>query len=147
MGSAASWEHWNADLIPSPAQWVKDPVLLQLRLRSPLPQIWFLAWELHMPLGGQEQQKKHIFKENTVWVYKYMYALCMCTYQHLEHTNTHKEWNKYLQSEKTKLTHNIPLIRLMGDICSWRRLQEGWRVYGNSSNFLINFYVNLERLF
>ena len=26
MGSAASWERWDAGLIPGGAQWVKDPV-------------------------------------------------------------------------------------------------------------------------
>ena len=34
MGWAVSWEHWDTDSISSLAQWVKDPVLLQLRLRS-----------------------------------------------------------------------------------------------------------------
>ena len=33
-GLAASWEHWDASLIPSLVQWVKDPGMLQLRLRS-----------------------------------------------------------------------------------------------------------------
>ena len=33
-GSAASWEHWVAGSIPSQAQWVNDPVLLQLQLWS-----------------------------------------------------------------------------------------------------------------
>lgn len=29
-----SLECWDTDLIPAPAQWVKDPMLLQLWLRS-----------------------------------------------------------------------------------------------------------------
>ena len=33
-GFMASLEHWNTGSIPSLAQWVKGPVLLQLRLRS-----------------------------------------------------------------------------------------------------------------
>ena len=32
--SAVSWEFWDAGSIPGPAQWVEDPVLLQLWLRS-----------------------------------------------------------------------------------------------------------------
>ena len=36
MGSAASWEHWDADLIPGLAQWVKGPALLKLQLGSRL---------------------------------------------------------------------------------------------------------------
>ena len=35
-GPEVSLEHRNAGLIPSPAQWVKDPVLPQLQLRSQL---------------------------------------------------------------------------------------------------------------
>ena len=33
MGSVASWKPWDVGLIPCPAQWVKDPELLQLWLR------------------------------------------------------------------------------------------------------------------
>ena len=36
MGWVWSWERWDAGLIPSPAQWVKDLVLLQLGLRVQL---------------------------------------------------------------------------------------------------------------
>ena len=35
-GLAGTWEHWDVGWIPSPAQWVKDPALLQLWLRSQL---------------------------------------------------------------------------------------------------------------
>ena len=30
MGSVASLEHWDIGLMAGPAQWVKDPTLLQL---------------------------------------------------------------------------------------------------------------------
>ena len=40
-------------MIPCPAQWVKDPVLPQLQLRSDL---W--PWELHMLQGSKKKKKK-----------------------------------------------------------------------------------------
>ena len=36
VGSEASWEHRDTCSIPGPPQWVKDPVLPQLRLRGQL---------------------------------------------------------------------------------------------------------------
>ena len=33
-GSSSSWKHWDTGSIPHPTQWVKDPALLQLQLRS-----------------------------------------------------------------------------------------------------------------
>ena len=44
--------HWDTGSMPSWAQWVREPVLLQLGLRLKL---WLpsLARELHMPQGGQ----------------------------------------------------------------------------------------------
>lgn len=53
-GSAVSWEQWHAGLIPGPAQWVKDPMLPQLRLR-----IGSLALKLHMLWGDQKRKKKN----------------------------------------------------------------------------------------
>ena len=38
MGLAVSWEPWDIGLIPSQAQWVKDPAL---------PQLW-LGWQLQL---------------------------------------------------------------------------------------------------
>ena len=57
---AASWEHWHTQVgFPSPAQWVKDPVLLQLRLGW---QLWLGSdpWpgELHIPRGGPKKKKR-----------------------------------------------------------------------------------------
>ena len=58
MGLVASWECWDADLIPCLAQQVKDLALmklrqmLQLRLRSDL------SPELHVLCGSQKKKKK-----------------------------------------------------------------------------------------
>ena len=38
MGSAASWERWDTGLIPSPAQWVRDPVLQLWPRSDPWPE-------------------------------------------------------------------------------------------------------------
>ena len=35
-GSVASWERWDTGLTPGPAQWVKNPALPQLQVRSRL---------------------------------------------------------------------------------------------------------------
>ena len=51
--------HWDAGLIPSLAQWVKDP---QLWLRLPLQLRSDLAWELHMLRSGQKYETT-VFQE------------------------------------------------------------------------------------
>ena len=59
-GSAVSRERWDAGLIPSQAQCVKDPVLpqlLQFRLQLCLGSDP-LAWELYMLQGGQKRKKE-----------------------------------------------------------------------------------------
>ena len=59
MGSGVSWEHWDEGLIPSPAQWVRDPALLQVQLRL---QLWLRSdpWPRGTPyaVGWPKQKKK-----------------------------------------------------------------------------------------
>ena len=70
-GSAASLEHWDTGLTPSPAQWVKDLALLELWLRS---QLWLrsdpLLW------GGQKKKKKikKKFSNMPHWLIKKKYV-------------------------------------------------------------------------
>lgn len=58
LGSAVSWERWDASLISGLAQWLKDLELLQLWLRA---RLWLRSdpwpWELHMPQGAQKTKK------------------------------------------------------------------------------------------
>ena len=60
MGSAASWECWDTGLIPSSAaQWVEDPVLPQLQLRSRLwlgPDPW--PWNSICHGAAKKEKKK-----------------------------------------------------------------------------------------
>lgn len=56
-GLAASREHWVAGSILGPAQWIKNPVLLQQWCRSK-PQLRFNHWELPYALGVAEKEKK-----------------------------------------------------------------------------------------
>lgn len=78
-GSAASWESWNVGLIPGPAQWVKHPALLRLRLR-----LGSLAPELHMPRGGQKNPPRtqhHYFMhsyESCSWLNHNVLSIVRC---------------------------------------------------------------------
>ena len=58
-GSAVSWECWDLGVIPSPAQWVKNPVLLQLRLSSQL-QLQSDPWLSSSMCQGAEKKKKKL---------------------------------------------------------------------------------------
>ena len=67
VGSVVSWECWDAGLILSPAQWVKDRVLLQLWHRSLLwlrSDPWPGSYVCHRaPEKGKKKKKKR-------WVYE-----------------------------------------------------------------------------
>ena len=56
----ASWECWDAGLIPSLAQWVKDLVLPQLQLRLQ-PQLRCDPWpgnSIHCRVGKKETERE-----------------------------------------------------------------------------------------
>ena len=60
MGSAASWERWDAGSIPGPAQQVKDLVLPQLWFKSQL-QLRYDPWprnSLHNREAKKEKKKR-----------------------------------------------------------------------------------------
>ena len=61
-GMMAFLEHWDAGLIPSTAEWVKDPVLPQLQGKSQL-QLRADPWprNFHMPLGSQKGKTKTLW--------------------------------------------------------------------------------------
>ena len=51
-------------MIPSPAQWVKDPsIVVPAASFKTEAQIWSLAWELHVPQGGQKKKMQHWYDE------------------------------------------------------------------------------------
>ena len=59
MELVAPWESRDSGSIPSPAQWVKDPALLQLRFRSQL-QLEYDLWPISCGVG---EKKKNLKKE------------------------------------------------------------------------------------
>ena len=65
MGSVVSWEHWDTGVIPGPAQWVKDPTLLQLWLRLWL---WLRSdpWPWNSMSCAGQKEKSHINKKYRV---------------------------------------------------------------------------------
>ena len=57
MGSVLSWKLWDTGLIPGLAQWAKDPLLLQLQLRSQL-QLGCDPWPRNSICWGAAKKKK-----------------------------------------------------------------------------------------
>ena len=63
MGSAVSWEHWNAGSIPGPSQWVEDLSLPQLWLRSQL-QLGSDSWPGNPDCHRESKEKVHCGRQN-----------------------------------------------------------------------------------
>ena len=79
----ASLEHWDAGSIASSNQWVKDPVLLQLRHRLQL-QLGCDPWpgNSHTPQSSQKKKKKKITSLSI-----YLYSMCVYIFQSYSVTN------------------------------------------------------------
>ena len=61
MGWVASWDHWDAGLIPGATQWIGDPALLQLWLKSQL-QLGCDPWPRNsICCGVVKKRKKKMF--------------------------------------------------------------------------------------
>ena len=59
MGLAVSLQRQDAGLIPGPAQWVKGSGVATAAVKvATEAQIQSLAWECHMPQGGQKKKKE-----------------------------------------------------------------------------------------
>ena len=56
----ASWDRWDLGSVPSPAQWVKDPLLPWLQLRSQL-QLGSDPWPGMGTPCAVEWPKKNVF--------------------------------------------------------------------------------------
>ena len=74
MGSAASWECWDAVSIPSLAQWVKVLVLPQLWLKSQL-RLRYDPWPRNSICHGAAKKKKPEERKNKLILFLLNYEI------------------------------------------------------------------------
>ena len=107
-----SWEHWNAGLIPGPAQRVKDLVLLELRLSS---QLWLGSdpWPRNSMCHGAAKKKKT--SKTKLELLKSSYSNLISRFNHLRTKLTCiLTSTKYLPSIKHVKELNEPFTPILG---------------------------------